>query len=273
MSDVSRTARSALAILGVVLVMALSSPVTATTHAGVNAVPTEDTATLARELWEKALAAKGGRERLRKITNLYVAIDQGRGDRYWAFTVFPSYQFIYTYDARREVTSLQVMNQKKGIAWWQIRENEAKARRFDESEAYQILEIQFRYLMVTHDLDPVPLRVRKEWVGLKRVSVIETDVKGWRVDYFLDPKTHLPLRVDMPIGKLYPVSHILTLDDYASVDGIMMPHKVTHSYKSVSRRGWTDRLKFEINAEYDPKVFEQPPTRKTAAEAWRATKQ
>jgi hypothetical protein len=93
-----------------------------------------------------------------------------------------------------------VYNEKQGIAWWQINDNAARPRRFDESEAQHILEPQYRYLMVTHDLDPVPLRVRKDWVGLRRGNVIETDANGWRLDYYLHPKTHLPLRVAIPLG-------------------------------------------------------------------------
>ena len=67
------------------------------------------------------------------------------------------------------------------------------------------------------------------------------------------------------------MNHVVNLDDYAAVDGVMMPHRATHTYTTNPQR-WEDRLKFEINAAYDPQVFEQAPTPQTRAEAWRARK-
>src|SRR5882724_1787843 len=80
----------------------------------------------ARQLWEAAIAAKGGRERLRQITSLYVAADQGQGDRQNTFYVFPRYTFDYAYNAKRETTGIQISNAKLGIVWWQPNGNSAK---------------------------------------------------------------------------------------------------------------------------------------------------
>jgi len=231
----------------------------------------EDTQTLARELWEKAIAAKGGRERLRQITNLYVAADQGRGYRQLTFTSFPDYRFDFSYEPVRENTSIEVSNGKKGIVWW-LPLLEARPRNYEAEDVYRNLLPQSLYLMVTHELDPVPLRVRKEWVGLKRLNVVETEAQGWRVDYFLDSKTHLVVRVELPLGvrqrNLGKMDHIVTFGDYRLVDGVMMPHTAVHMFKFSDER-WTDRLKFEINADFNPEIFEQPPTRRTMAEGWR----
>lgn len=276
MKDLSRLIGTVLLVILVAApVMGFISLVKPTAHAGVSGV-SEDTATQARELWEKALAAKGGRERLRKIKNLYVAADQGRGDRYLEFTVFPDYHFGLGYDASRELTVVEVTNATKDISWWQPQGHDNNPRKYNDDDAYEILLPQFLYLMVSHYLDPVPLRVRKQWMGLKRVEVVETDANGWRIDYYLDSKTHLPVRVVLPLGPRErakgTMDHIVTLSDYAAVDGVLMPHKATHAFTFNSPRKGTDLLTFEINADYDPEIFEKGPTDKTGAYAWRAKK-
>ena len=271
MKYLSRTIGTALvAIVGAVLIAECLLP---SASAGV-AVSDDETAAHARELWEKVLVAKGGRERLRKITNLYIAADQGHGYRQLTFNVFPDYRFDFSYDPKGENTSIEVSNARKGIVWWQVI-NEAKPREYEVEDVYLNLLPQVIYLLVTSDVDPVPLRLRKERMGLERVDVIEVDAQGLRVDYYIDPKTHLPLRAVLPQGlrarNRGNMDHIVTLDDYAVIDGVMMPHKVTHTF-TYSAEKLVDRLKFEINAAYDPQVFEDAPTPRTRAEAWRAKK-
>lgn len=268
-----RTTRAVLAVLGAALVIGCIAQSEVIARAGVKDVSTDETSTRARELWEKAVTAKGGRERLRKITNLFVDADQGRGYRQSTFFVFPTYRYDFSYDPKREVTAVEVSNARQEIVWWQIDGNEARPRKYIDEDVYRNLLPQFIYLMVTSELDPVPLRVRKEWIGLKRVDVIETDANGWRVDYYLDPKTYLPVRVALPLGPRSraqgELDHIVTLEDYAAVDGVMMPHTVTHSYTFNSKK-LKDRLKFELNPAYDPQIFEQTPSPKMGADAWRS---
>jgi hypothetical protein len=261
------------AIVAAVLIAGCLSPSKVNASADV-AVSDDETAARARELWEKVLVAKGGRARLRKITNLYVAADQGQGYRESTLNVFPDYRFDFSYEPKQEETSIEVSNARKGIVWWQILDK-TKPRKYEAEDVYRNLRPQFIYLLVTSDVDPVPLGMRKEWIGLKRVDVIEVEAQGWRVDYYIDPKTHLPLRVVLPNGlkahERGDMNHIVTLEDYAAVDGVMMPHKATHTFTTNPRK-LVDRLKFEINAAYDPQVFEQAPTSRTSGESWRAKK-
>ncbi len=67
------------------------------------------------------------------------------------------------------------------------------------------------------------------------------------------------------------MEHVVRLDDYALVDGVMMPRKASYSYTYPhARRKWTEQVSFEINPSYDPQFFEHPPTAKTFPESWRA---
>lgn len=236
------------------------------------AAGSEDSAARARQLWEAAVAAKGGRERLRNVKSLFVKSELSGGDRNYELHVFPDYGFDYSYVAKKEITTVTVRNARRGVSWWQPNGSAAQELKYDENDAYGNLKAQLVYLLVTRDIEPTPLRSRKGWSGLRRVDVVETDAKGWRVDYYLDTDTHLPLRVTLPSS---PKTHaegkmnaVISLEDYADVGGVMMPRKATRSSTTNSSK-WTERLTFEINPSYDEGIFERPPNPRMGGEAWR----
>jgi hypothetical protein len=228
----------------------------------------------AQQLWEKAVAAKGGRERLRKISSLYVASNLPGGDRDYGFYVFPDYSFDYSYWRYRESTSIEVFNHKRAVTWWlPSNGRQALPRQHRADDPSSNIIAQFLYLMVTNWMDPKPLRMRKEWMGLRRVDVVEVDANGWRVDYYLDPKTFLPIQV---LSEYSFMSHearemhqIVRLEDYAPVDGVKMPMKLDYSYTTNPQK-WTERVSYEFNPAYDSHFFEQPPTARTLPESWRS---
>lgn len=232
----------------------------------------------AKQLWEKTIAAKGGREHLRNITCLYVKRIQPEGDRDYQFFVFPDFSFNYTYGGRLEDSAMEVYNHGKAITWWlpsttNVAQAIPRERKGDDPSSNIIA--QFLYLMVTNWMDPKPLRVRKERLGLKRLDVIEVDANGWPVDYYLDPKTLLPIQVVSAYGQM---SHekgekeqVVKLEDYAPVDGVMMPRKLSYSYTYANaRRRWTENVSYELNPAYDSQFFEHPPTPRTLPDSWRA---
>jgi hypothetical protein len=226
----------------------------------------------ARELWEAAVAAKGGREKLQNIHSFYFeSTFPGSSDRAYALFVLPDRSFHYVYWARFKQTSIVIYNGRRNITWWQVDSGQAHTIRDTEDDISRIREAQFTHLMLTRWLEPKPLRVRKEWIGLKRVDVVETDVEGWRVDYYLDPKTHLPIKVLFAQSKLSRAEGILDrevkLEDYREVDGIMMPHKLTTSLMGMYR--YEERIRYELNVEYDEGIFEEPPRPGMRPDAWR----
>ena len=235
----------------------------------------EDSQMRARELWNQAVTAKGGRKRLRRIASLYVTANLGDGFREDTFCVFPDYRFEYTYWPSRERTDLEVANARLGTTWWQVDGLPARVLRPDDDDAYLMLLPQILYLTTTKEMDPTPLRSRKAWLGVKRVDVVEVDAKGWRVDYYLDPKTHLPVRVVLHLGPRArangEMDQQVLLEDYAELDGVMMPHKASYSFTTSPQRK-TEHLNFEIDPQYDKGIFEHPPTPKMGPESWRLRK-
>jgi hypothetical protein len=243
------------------------------TRAGGEGLARERTQAHAQQLWEQAIAAKGGRERLRRITSLYIAAELGGGFRKYMFSIFPNYRFEYSNWAARERTDLTICNEKLDRCWWQLNGDSAKPRKTNEDDIYLNLLPQFIFLMESSDLRPIPVRSRKGWNGLDRMDIVEADANGWRLDYYLNSKTHLPIKVVLPNG---PVSHAkgemnqeVSLSDYTEVDGLMLPRSVKYAFTTnpVKR---SDRLTFEINPAYDPQIFEQSPTQKLGPEDWRS---
>jgi hypothetical protein len=273
MKHVSRTIGSVpLTVIVATLLIASIPPSKLIARAGAKDDSAENTQARARELWDKAVAAKGGRERLRKISSLYVASILPGPDRDYGFYVFPDYSFDYSYWRYRESTNIKVYNAKRAITWWLPRDSAIPRKSLPDDACSNIIA-QFMYLMVTSWLDPNPLRTRKEWVGLKRVDVVEVDASGWRVDYYLDPKTYLPFQVVSPYGEMSrakgEMRQVVRLENYAEVEGVMMPRKLAYSYTSNPQK-WTEHVSYEINPSYDPQFFEQPPTARTLPESWRA---
>jgi hypothetical protein len=227
----------------------------------------------ARKLWEAALTAKGGRDRLRSVSSLYIesTYPDGSGDRGYDLYIFPDRTFSYSYWARFERTDIGVYNGRHSIRWWQRNDYPGKAASDIEDAAEYLKEAQFTYLMVTRWLEPKPLRVRKEWIGLKRVDVVETDVDGWRVDYYLDARTHLPIKVASAQSKISraegKLNREVSLDDYAEVDGIMMPQKLTVNIVGIVKSH--QRAKYELNVDYDERIFERAPIPGMKPDAWR----
>lgn len=276
MKHVRRTAGTVpLVVVVASLLIGSISRSTVIARVGVKEVSAEETQAEARELWENAVAAKGGRERLSKISSLYLVADQGHGTRQSGLYVFPYYTFDYSYDPARERSDINVRNVRRGLTWWQLNGNPAKLIKPDDEDAYLIILPQIVYLIMTKELDPIPLRSRKAWLGSKRVDVVEVDANGWRVDYYLNPKTHLPIKVVLPFGPRArtngEMDQEILLEDYAEIDGVMMPRRASYSY-TTSPLKRAERLTFEINPKYDPSIFEQPPTAQMGAEAWRPKK-
>lgn len=133
------------------------------------------------------------------------------------------------------------------------------------SRREKFVEAQFIYLMETKFLSPTLIGSRKTRLGSTNVDVIETSIKRERIEYYLDPATHLPQRIiiitRLESGRDYV--DVIRLSDYARVDGIMMPRRVAWGVDE------ENTTYYQINVNYDPSLFERAPTLNTSADSWR----
>jgi hypothetical protein len=222
-------------------------------------------------LWEQAIAAKGGREQLHQVTNLVMsyretvrnflgfAVHQGVVERLY---VFPNRSWGWDDGLpppfRLSTSWLDVEQNRRctiyaGSAAPICGPAKQKGSPADEG----ITQVQYLYLMETKWVKPTPISVTKGNIGLKQVDVLHTRFDDKRVDYFLDRKTHLPVRVAVFYKESERAMLMFDFSDYVTVNGIQMPGR--------QKKG---KINFQINAAYDENIFTRSPSVEAGPKAW-----
>jgi len=236
----------------------------------------------AERLWELAIAAKGGRERLYSVKNLQVSIREKV--RYFIrqlpfieedLYVFPGKSWEWN-DQRPAIFGfgVTVYNHDQDMKFWYLDHGKGgSSGKASLSESIYgdgfltyLRYLQLRYFMETKWVKPIPISVAKGKAGRKAVDIVQTIVKGptrggkneERFAFALDQKTHLPLQVityTVTFGQEY--SGAVPLSDYVDVDGIQMPSKV-YGLKTTYR----------INVDYDEQIFLREPNISAGITQW-----
>jgi len=245
----------------------------------------------ATALWEEAIRAKGGRERLHSIHNLLISSTIDVRDRNGSHEketerlyLMPGGAWIYTYTPDFTVSlDVTVINKERQFCWVTL----APARSvpglslcIPSTPVKYLVQDPVIYLMETDWLRPEPLRVRTEGKGRKQLDVIETRVAMLRVDFYLDRKTRLPVKLVTEwyggIGQATDGGGPMTveLEDYVEIEGIFMPRRVTREPEGnapvgeVFRRD-TERANYRFNVTYDPKILKGPASKETKRSDWK----
>jgi hypothetical protein len=249
-------------------------------------------ATRATQLWEQVISAKGGRERLYAVNNLVVSSRTKysrpvRGFKEGQFEnlfVFPDKWWfwgnelgitIWTYDFGRQVGQ-ELWDASLGVHTYSptIPLTDTTIVPFEKKDDItfrfvrrRFIQNQLIYLMETKWLQPTIVKSWESKVGNKKVDVIETSYAKQRFEFYIDPKTSLPVQVIIrtrieQTGR--DVVDRFVLGDYIEVAGIKFPQKVT--------RGDKNKTTYQVNVDYDERIFERPPTIDMGPEAWRRSK-
>jgi hypothetical protein len=231
-------------------------------------VPTE-TRQQAEELWEQALAAKGGREKLHAVHNILVSSFRGRGEKYESVElyVFPNKSWEWHSEPQPFGTSVGMYNLEER-AQYQGDDSAPYSSIRDYESALAggqvgVDETELMFLLETNWLKPVPIASSNDWVGRKRVDVVQTLVGEKRVDFYLDRKSHLPLKmalINNDDGKPY---FSFEFYEYSETQGIQLPR-----YMGFRGKGHLPRV-FQLNVEYNEQIFKLPPTVAAGPDAWK----
>jgi hypothetical protein len=249
----------------------------------------------ARQLWEEAIAAKGGRDRLYAVRSFVVSSiskyhHAPRGipgdhteslfvlpDKWWEWVDHRPGSFglwIFTFDFGKPVgwdVGSDAPRARKMTTSRDVPRADDPYQIYDPSAGVQFLnnkkkfaERQILYLMETRNIRPTPVNVRTASLGSTKLDVVEARVDDEKVEFYLDQHTHLAARVAFTTKTEYgDYVEAIRLDDYREVAGIQMPHKVR----------WGDdeenRTSYQINVDYDESIFERPPTIDMGPEAWK----
>jgi len=228
--------------------------------------------TLANELWEMAIAAKGGRGKLYQVKSL--AISHIGGGPVVDFMVFPD-KFFRWADTRPSKIGLivEMFNFEHNIDYTIIGDKSPKVHKnlgLNPELRSRLLRPQLTYLLETRWFKPEILRASKRTIRGKSLDLVDVLVKGYgpphRFGIFLDEKTHLPVRIGLYSDRkkddlIVPID----LGEYREVAGIKVPTAFSSEGGSW---GWAQ---VEINADYNPEVFEREPDIKAGQYQWRKT--
>jgi HEAT repeat protein len=229
----------------------------------------DDSLAHAKELWELAIAAKGGREKLHQINSFALYDPEGKDVD---FMVFPDKYFSWN-DTRPSKIGLivEMFNFENGLDYTIFGDNPPDVRRtkLNPESRSRLLNPQLYYLLETKYLMPQILRAYKSKISGKSVDVVEVFVTGygspWRYAVFLDEKTHLPVRFGIYSNtRQNDMFKWVNLSEYREISGIKVPTAIG----SKSDPGWS-HVRLEINPDYDPAIFERLPDMKAGPFQWR----
>ena len=270
----------------------------------------------AKALWEEAIRAKGGRERLHSIRSFLISSsvdvwtqrdrerasaaqvlrdrsqsslgDTGSGETQTErLYVGPGKAWIYRYTPGFNVPLDGIVINRDRNACWVTLEPKSngvpeRSSCLAETPIQYLFQDPIIYLMETSWLQPQLIGARTEGKGKKQLDVIETKVGLTPVDFYLDPKTRLPIKivtdwyggVTQTTGQLGSMT--VELRNYVDIDGIKMPTKVTRQPIAKDRgpvgepsRLDTERATYQFNVTYNPKIFESPIRKTVKRRDWR----
>ena len=235
-------------------------------------------------LWEQAIAAKGGRDRLAAIHGFAIyektsfarptlpemavgRVDQivcALPDKWWEFLDYRPGEMGY---------SVTAANARTGLGWSTFGGPARPFLRRYTGLAHRVRRLQYAYFLETSAVRPTPTRASRVRLGLKTVDRIEAvfDVDVIVVD--LDVDTHLPVRVETITPNTLPpprpgmkppgdMKFVYELSEYEVSGGIKVP---TH----VKLGGDSARAQVEINPDYEPSIFTTPPSPDATAGSWK----
>jgi hypothetical protein len=236
----------------------------------------------AKELWELAIVAKGGREALYKVTNI-AEIRKADGSNV-RFTALPN-KFFSWVDMRPSIfgISIDLYNYETGFGYRTLLREERRTYqnirtdpdfKWVKGQHEYLLWPQFFLLLETRWLQPTPFRLVKERINGKSVDRIDVLIEGYgdpkRFAVFLDEKTHLPARIAMcrnvNTDEITDVCCFSNLRGYVEIEGVKIPLESSGQRDSK----WV-RKQVEINTKYDPRFFDRPPDHNAGGLQWRTT--
>jgi hypothetical protein len=224
-------------------------------------------ATQAAKLWEAAVEAKGGRQRLHQVKSLAVFYEASKGRPSVELYEFPDKLWMW-FDTRPSKFGLYVeaLDYSKNLSYMILGGPDGKIQKLDTmpNKTSFLEKPQLIHLLESAYFKPELLSTYKTRLGFKPVDVVVVRMDKFRAGVFLDAKTHLPLRIGYYFkeagGELFKW---YDLSGYREVEGIKLPSVIVED----------DRIKkevrYEINPKYDPQVFERPPSVKGGPEQWR----
>ena len=210
--------------------------------------------------WDALVKTKGGREKLRSISNilfdLYDSVPNVPSkselhvlpDKIWDCVVFSMKKGV------KPEPMAYMSDASKPIQYWATRTGVTESSRTTPNSWYALERVI--YLLETQIDKPTPLRVYCEKKGKKVFDVIETKFKEYSVDYKYEPEEMLTREIVIRLADGF-LFRTYKFFDYRELDGIMMPQRENmRQGDDKDNRTWP--VGFAFNVDYDPDLFTRP---------------
>lgn len=239
-------------------------------------------------IWEQAITAVGGRDKLRSIDNVLIVSRStvrfspfktvNRVDE--ALFVFPSK--VWSLDDQRESVfgiTMRMENYKTRQMYLADRgQKTAEIRPLEAGRLKQSLDKDGNIkwlptataLLETKWWKPAIKSCSKDNIGTSTpVNIVHTEVFGRKVDYYFDRNTHAIARIVAdPLLLSSNEREKSDFSDHKTVDGILLPSKRTDPDDD-----YVESLEYKINVDFDAEIFVHPPLpAETASGSWKRRK-
>jgi len=216
-----------------------------------------------QEVWEQAVKAKGGHDRLRSVHSLAIfmrpaEVNLAGPPTNW-LCVFPDRYFEFDGAGRSSSSRAIVVDGTADRVAVDATGFPRNARHLTSYERDRLALNQIVFLLESAWLEPQPVEVRR--------NVLVVEAAGRTYKLFLD-STGLPARVlSLPMrGEKHRVQFDYRLQHYRDFRGVMLPVRVA-SISGVHQSTWD--VDYEVDAKYNPKLFERMPDLANGPEPWR----
>jgi hypothetical protein len=219
----------------------------------------------AQQLIEKALAAKGGRDRIQKARN--VLFVHGKG-RYRSLLVPPGRLWEWI-DSRGDKyfdgLEVRMFDPERNVSYLAFAD-EREARRLSPPNGEldsNYTRNALAFLVEPNGIDLDPVDVVRMRINGRMSEVVRVRSGVWLVGFVFDPTTHLPSAFVENLESRAQFGMVL-MRDYVDVGGIQMPSKV--SFGGAAYHSST----FEVNVDIEAHFFERPPRVADGPDAFRS---
>lgn len=237
----------------------------------------EDGSAEAQQAWERAVEAKGGRTQLhniRSVLRVYATT--------WGFrTLRPVKCFhtgllvlpfrMWSWDDERPtkkfVLASRTVNLETGFAQMTYHDpNEVETPnpvgKPSVGDEQRIRQLQLFTFLETAWIRPKVLRSWKAHDWFIPIIVVETEVEGEIYEWHFDSRSFLPRRVIAKVPTTYGINEEeFRLEDYRLVDGLQLPHRITHG-------PFREQIEYKLNVDYDEAIFHRAPSPAAGSNAW-----
>jgi hypothetical protein len=264
---------------------------------------------IAKELWEQAIAAKGGRDQLYQVRNMVVTSQTKYGngtktfhgyrtvglyvlpDKWWEWyddspggfgrhTMTFNFTDEFGWELQGTPDDLKPIPPDEAVTLTKRTPTSDKLSLYEKQYPKEALsryaefqvdywENQFIYLMETKWLRPVLTGARIERSGSKKFDVVEATWGRERIEFYLDQKTHLPAKI------VFRVKFALSKSGEYAIVFVLDDYVEVNGLKlpsKVARGKDKNETTYQLNVDYDEGLFTRPPVITDGPDAWQPKK-